>query len=426
MADHVTVIPSARRLMGSLRAMGYDAPTAIAELIDNSIDACATEIEITIRHHGEHSWLRVVDDGVGMTARRLDEAMRYGSRRGYGDEDLGAFGLGLKTGSLSQCRTLSVASRTTPKGRWSIRRWDLDRVAAHDQWRLERLAVRGAPAELVEPLRGRSGTSVLWQRLDRVSGYARPDGAAAGNAVESLAAEVEQHVGMVFHRFLEGRRGELPLTIRINGLAVQPWDPFARDEEATERLPVQSIRLRDGARVHRIRVRPYILPNQSQFSTPDAHAAAAGPNRWNRQQGLYIYRRDRLIQSGGWNRLRTLDEHSKLARMSLDIPPEADEAFRVNVSKMRVTLPVQLRPRLRTLISGVVARAQDVYRQRVRLLEGGAGPSRSGPGEGAGWRVANEWPLITEILERELAGHPELLDRVLLALANAKSTSAAA
>ena len=120
--------------------------------------------------------------------------------------------------------------------------------------------------------------------------------------------------------------------------------------------------------VHRVRVQPYILPSQHHFSSPQAHEDAAGPKRWNRSQGLYIYRRDRLIQSGGWSRLRTLDEHSKLARISLDIPPEADGAFRTDVAKMHVGLPEELRPQLRALIAGVVARAQDVYRQPVRLV----------------------------------------------------------
>src|SRR5687768_10576196 len=131
---HMTVIPSARRLMASLRDMGYDTPSAIADLIDNSIDANAATVDVTIADHGLASWVRIVDDGVGMTPRQLDEAMRYGSSRDYGMRDLGHFGLGLKTASLSQCRRLTVATRTTERGRIHIRRWDLDRVARVDAW----------------------------------------------------------------------------------------------------------------------------------------------------------------------------------------------------------------------------------------------------------------------------------------------------
>jgi hypothetical protein len=426
MTDHVTIIPSARRLMHSLRDMGYDAPSAIAELVDNSIDADATEIDITIHHAGRESWIRVADNGSGMTPRRLEEAMRYGSDRAYEEDDLGAFGLGLKTGSLSQCRCLSVASRTTVGGRWAIRRWDLDRIAEHDEWRLERIGARSAPPELTGPLRATGGTCVLLQRLDRVLGYARPDGGAADNALELLALELDEHLGMVFHRFLENPRGQVPLRIRINGRTVAPWDPFARDEPATRRLPAQSLRLRVSSRTHVVRMKPYVLPNQAQFSSPEAHAVAAGPNRWNRQQGLYIYRRDRLIQSGGWNRLRTLDEHSKLARIALDLPPDSDSEFRVNVSKMRVGLPAQIRPQLRALISGVVGEAQEVYRQRIQAV---ATPSSSVDGDSSGAdpnTLPELWPLITSVLERELADQPELLDRVLLALVNTRFPRVAA
>src|SRR3954470_12390663 len=102
--EHVTsvqtVVPSARRLMSSLRDIGYDLPAAVADLVDNSIDADARNINIDIQPEGAHSWIRVADDGIGMSRGRLEEAMRYGSARSYGDADLGAFGLGLKTASL--------------------------------------------------------------------------------------------------------------------------------------------------------------------------------------------------------------------------------------------------------------------------------------------------------------------------------------
>ena len=116
-------------------------------------------------------------------------------------------------------------------------------------------------------------------------------------------------------------------------------------------------------------MRPYVLPSQIQFSSPEAHAARRRPEAWNRQQGLYIYRGDRLIQSGGWNRLRTMDEHSKLARIALDIPAALEDLFQINVAKMRVALPDELRPQLAALAAGVVTVAQDAYRHRLRLVD---------------------------------------------------------
>lgn len=426
-----TVIPSARRLMSSLRDIGYDTPAAIADLVDNSIDAHARQVDVTVGYEGADSWIRIADDGIGMTRLELDEAMRYGSARNYRTTDLGHFGLGLKTASLSQCRRLTVAARSTPRSRIEIRRWDLDHVRATDAWKLQRLTPRACPGQLLEPLVGRSGTVVMWERLDRVLSYSRPNGCMAMGGLERAAAEIAEHLSMVFHRFLGAEGRHRPkLRISLDGCKLDPWDPYARSEPATQTLQSQWLTLEHGGERHRMRISAYILPNQIRFSSADAHARAAGPKRWNRQQGLYVYRHDRLIQSGGWNRLRTLDEHTKLARIALEIPRAADAAFQTNVSKMTVTLPESIRSDLRALISGVVIRAQDVYRQRVELLDGGgsceppADPDSPRNERTLGGRLADEWPMITAVLERELGSQPDVLRRVLVALANARSTEA--
>jgi hypothetical protein len=415
--------------MASLRDIGYDTPAAIADLVDNSIDADARTVDVTVGCAGEESWIRISDDGIGMTPRELDEAMRYGSRRDYRGDALGHFGLGLKTASLSQCRRLTVAARSTPRARIEIRRWDLDHVTATDAWALERLTPRECPARLLDPLIGISGTVVMWERLDRVLGYSRPDGSAAMAGLERVAAEISEHLSMVFHRFLgaDAGRGRARIRMSMDAVTLTAWDPFARGEPATQSLQPQSLAINHQGAKHRVRISPYILPNQIRFSSPEAHARAAGPKRWNRQQGLYVYRHDRMIQSGGWNRLRTLDEHTKLARISLDIPRGADGAFQTNVSKMNIILPESLRGDLRAVISGVVIRAQDVYRQRIEVLEGGAAgdadPKATSidPERTLGGRLADDWPMIAAVLERELGDQPELLRRVLVALANARS-----
>src|SRR5436309_10000514 len=121
------VIPSARRLIRSLRDMGYDAVQAVADLVDNSLEAGATHVDVVIEFDGSNSSVRITDNGEGMSTASLKEAMRFGSEREYSDEDLGKFGLGLKTASLSQCRKLIVASRSNPDRREiSAFCWDLN------------------------------------------------------------------------------------------------------------------------------------------------------------------------------------------------------------------------------------------------------------------------------------------------------------
>ncbi len=403
--------------MESLRDIGYDLSAAVADLVDNSLDADATSVEIDLVHDREGGWVRIADDGCGMTEGALDEAMRYGSSRSYGDSDLGHFGLGLKTASLSQARRLTVATRSTLRGPVRIRRWDLDLVAEIDDWQLERLTPARAPAHLVEPLRDRTGTVVLWERLDRLHTSRRHDGEAAANRLATAAREITDHLSMVFHRFLDGEAHSEPLELFVNGDRVRAWDPFARGERHTQILTEQRLALEHHGEEHTVVVRPHILPAQQLFSSAEAHDRAGGPNRWNRQQGLYIYRRDRLIQSGGWNRLRTLDEHAKLARIALDIPSGPDSAFRTNVAKMTVGLPETLRPALRALVAGVVARAQSSYRHRLRALP--APETREAP-TGRTVTIGDQWPQISEVLEQNLADQPELLDRILVALANVR------
>ena len=92
-------------------------------------------------------------------------------------------------------------------------------------------------------------------------------------------------------------------------------------------------------------MQPYILPTKGEFSSSDAFKRASGPANWNQQQGFYIYRADRMIQSGGWCGIRTRDEHTKLSRIELNFSPILDNAFKINVAKMRVQLPAQLKMR---------------------------------------------------------------------------------
>ena len=357
------VVPSARRLIKSLRDLGYDLQAAIADLVDNSITAEATNVKVETHWEGDDSWIRITDDGIGMTLGELREAMRFGTRRDYFDDDLGRFGLGLKAASLSQSSHLTVASRTTPTGRIHMAEWNLEHVEDSDRWEVLHPSPREVP-EAARPLDGKRGTVVLWRRLDRVFRYRIPDGKRAKADFDRLANEVAQHLAMVFHRFLSNEAGrELPLQISVDGNLVAPWDPFAQIEHATVAMPRQRLRFVHDSTKHVVDVYPFVLPTEAAFSSPAAHRRAAGPQLWNRQQGFYIYRNARLIQSGGWNRLRTADEHTKLARIRVELPANSEELFELNIAKTQVRIPSALRPSLGAVASGVARAAQDAYRR---------------------------------------------------------------
>jgi Histidine kinase-, DNA gyrase B-, and HSP90-like ATPase len=378
----IEVLPSAGRLVNSLRDLGYEAPEAVADLVDNSIAANARNVDITIEFAGADSWIRIADDGDGMNAGTITEAMRYGSHREYDDDDLGRFGLGLKTASMSQCRRLTVASRPSKQiARVEARQLDLDFVAERDAWDILILSADERPPEVVEPLHDHTGTVVLWEDLDRILNYKNPGSEWARQRLLSLAETLDLHLGMVFHRFLGGevpRRRKLRMT--INGTPIEPWDPFARSEKSTLALKAEELELNTPTGSGIVRLEPFVLPPKDSFSSEAAHRHAAGPDNWNRQQGFYIYRANRLIQSGGWSRMRTQDEHTKLARMALLFSPELDATLGINVAKMRVTLPPELKDLLGGPVAKTVARAQAVYRSK---------PEQASSGQGGGGRPSS-------------------------------------
>jgi len=366
MVEH-QVIPSARRLVTSLRDMGYDFSQAVADIVDNAIEAGATKIDIRVEFDGGNSWVRIADNGRGMNQAQLLEAMRFGSDREYSDTDLGRFGLGLKTASLSQCKRLTVASRRDPnRPAISGFSWDLDHVVRTNEWAVLPLDDSHTDQIARHPLQSGHGTVVVWNQLDRILGYKHPYGEAARSRLAYMTGELERHLAIVFHRFLPSGEASRNVVITINENTIEPWDPFCRTEVKTQTLQLDVRRVEHEGTTARVRLQPYILPHKDDFSSWDAFDKASGPKGWNQQQGFYIYRANRLIQSGGWSRLRKADEHTKLARIAVDFPPSLDAAFKVNVAKMRVQLPESIRDDVRKATAPIVTLAKNTYSRKSR------------------------------------------------------------
>lgn len=361
-----TITPSAARLTESLRDIGYDFPAAVADIVDNSIMAGAARVDILIEFDGANSSITIADDGDGMTANGLMEALRYGTRRAYMRGDLGRYGLGLKTASLSQCRSVTVVSRSKHvAARTAVRNLDLDLIADWDEWLIVEPVRDNAVDRAREWLGDGAGTVVIWRKLDRVLPEARPDGGWARRRLEGLASKTREHLGIVFHRFLEDADGR-DLVISVNGEKVQAWNPFALNEPACTELPTQRFEIVVGEVAGTVNLRRFVLPARDRFSSPAQFERMSGPLNWNRQQGLYIYRANRLVQWGGWNGIRGIDEHTKLARAALEFDTDLDVAFNINVAKMRVAIPPQLRQMLVRPINELCGQADDTYRKASR------------------------------------------------------------
>ncbi len=362
-SDSELLGPRADSLMEAMRATGYSLADAIADLVDNSITAKARNVWIEFYWNGSESWASVLDDGRGMSDDALREAMRLSSRNPLeprDPSDLGRFGLGLKTASLSQCRCFTVISAEA-KNCESSRRWDLDHLAVTRDWTLLR-----NPTQLGLSLAGHlrdldHGTMVLWEKLDRLVGdAAAADSTARSHFLLNVKA-VEDHIRMTFHRLMTGPGR---VAIWFNQNKVTPWDPFLVSEEATQALPAEAL----GSPGTPVVVEPYVLPHHSRLSE-ETRKAAAGPKGWNAHQGFYVYRNHRLLIAGDWLDLGFRQkEHYKLARILVDLPNSMDQDWSIDVRKSKARPPARLRADLLRIAKVTRERAVAVYRHRGKAL----------------------------------------------------------
>lgn len=361
----IEVAPSAARLTGSLRDIGYDFMTAVADLVDNSIAAGASRINVYTQFVPQGSYVLISDDGSGMSQRELMEALRFGTRRNYGKNELGRFGLGLKTGSFSQCRRLTVVTRTAPtRARFNVMTLDLNRIARTDTWDITANESSPAIERAKDLLRESPGTVVVWEDLDRVLPERYAETGWGRRRLRSLADRTADHLAMVFHRFIAGGVADRSeVVICVDEAKLEAWDPFAPDEHERVVLSEQVFEVEKEGGSSEVRFRGVVLPARDRFSSHEQFERLSGPQKWNRQQGLYIYRAGRLIQHGGWSGLRGIDEHTKLARAAVDFDTDLDEAFQINVAKMRVELPPAVRQMLERPVHELCVLADDAYRR---------------------------------------------------------------
>lgn len=345
--------PVAPMLMQSLRAVGYTTPAALADLVDNSIAAGARTVAIRFSS-SEKPFVAITDDGAGMDGPALVSAMRFGSRdprdlrTGF---DLGRFGLGLKTASLSQCRRLTVASLTGSG--LEIATWDLDECERHQSWWLGRPDGSEIPQEILDLLTAQGrGTAVIWQMLDRL---AATGGSDPRKAIETALDDSADHLALAFHRFLTGElNGAFDIT--INGRSLPKLDPFLEGHARGQTLHSESFPV-DG---HKVKVSPFVLPFPSRLK-PMELDRAGGRESLKTGHGFYVYRGGRLVVPGGWFRIVPSDELIRLARVRVDVPVELDHLWKIDIRKTIAEPPAALRPHLKRIVGDVTLRSRRVY-----------------------------------------------------------------
>ena len=356
------VMPYAPILVESTRSIGYSFEAAVADIIDNSISAAATEVRICFSSK-DPQWLCIEDDGWGMTPEELENAMRYGSQSSTDTrrkDDLGRFGLGLKMASMSQCRKVTVISKKD--GITCAACWDLDYIIRQENWSLQffpESEIEEMPGYLYLKLK-ESGTVVIWEEFDRL----RQGASKVQKAFDEKIELTRKHISLVFHRFLNDENPKNRLAMYFNGEAVKGIDPFLTKHPATQPLSEQVLRIASDE----IRVKPYVLPYVSKLSKQDI-AAIGGKEELRQQQGFYIYRNKRLIIWGTWFRLIKHNELGKLARVRVDIPNSLDHIWEIDIKKSRASLPHFIKKNLVDIVENTVGRSERVYKYRGRNVQ---------------------------------------------------------
>ena len=341
----VDLPPYAPTLMESTRAIGYSIEAAIADIIDNSIAAKASRIDIDFFPIGQ-SYISILDNGTGMLEDELISAMQYGSRNPLEErdaDDLGRYGLGMKTASLSQCRVLTVLSKK--EGCFSGAQWNLNHIQKTESWSLLIIPFEEAKSypSFSKLNEYENGTLIIWQDLDKFA-VGESDIAEAFSRKMSL---IREHLSLVFHRYLSGEPGLKKLDIKMNEESVEPQDPFL-SKKSTQLMDSEPIIVRG----QKVVVTPYILPHTSKLTQKELKALG-GKDGLRKNQGFYVYRNKRLLVWGSWFRLMRQGDLSKLARVQVDIPNSLDDLWTLDIKKSTATPPEEVRKNLAIIVEKI-------------------------------------------------------------------------
>ena len=337
----------AMALITGLRAIGYNFSTAVADIIDNSVSACASEIKIYSDPLETEPYFCILDNGCGMNGKELDNAMLPGSDRENKEDsklELGRFGLGLKSASLSQCREFTVASKKYGKIR--AMSFDLDVIEKENKLMLKQLNAEEIEClpQISELDTYETGTLVVWTKFDKIEGLAKN----FEDSFRSVVAESKKHVELVFHRFYS------KISIYYNDKRIEKRDPFLLDSVGRQQTGRTSNIVIDGSEIVVI---PYTLPFANTL-TSEEKALLGNPKSIFDEQGFYLYRNERLISWGSWMHMGIRSELNKLARIQVDIPSTLDSVWMLDVKKSSAKIPDKIKDRIKMAVEDSIVRSK--------------------------------------------------------------------
>lgn len=312
--ERIKLAPNA----GLVKSLGanHTLESAIADLVDNSIDAGATRVSIRLLTHNDRlTQVEVLDNGEGMDAASANAAMTIGHQRAYAEGDLGHFGMGLKAASFGHSDVLTVWATSygaTPVGR-RIRRTDFSKDFTCEVLSADAAHERAAERQVVTG--SEEGTSIVWTDVRNAYRGRNPDEARSWLSTRNEA--LRSHLGVTFHRLIAVKRlridvliDEVGEALAGPGIPILPIDPFGYAKSGHPEYPKDLIA---KAGETRVKLRCHVWPAKS-----DVTGFRIGTKGGEQFQGFYIYRNDRLLQIGGWSDTATPTPARQLARVVLE------------------------------------------------------------------------------------------------------------
>lgn len=367
------------RVLRGLSKIGYSPVEAILDLVDNSVSAGATVIDISLETRTEASdsgrgrpkvkleKVRILDNGCGMSKQLLLNALSLGSDPShYTPGTLSKFGLGMKSASGSLGQQLRVTTQAVNELA-VLGVLDQDEIAAAKKY----ICQVGQPDEA--PISGASGTEILIVKLH--------DDLPAQSEIRS---ELERMLGLTYYYFLTKPQAGGRIEINLCGKPVIPFDPLFETELTDDALMEENSW--DGCSVmwlckpRSIQITDRIsakftvthLPHPPSVKDAGLMTQKECRDKYDigaKQYGIYVYRNERLIGRAVDFGLIPRDQDLYSYRARLTITDTADEALRIDVAKSQIQLSEVARDQLTEIVRETVRKSKAAWSRAKSIAE---------------------------------------------------------
>jgi len=356
--DYVSIVPTSK-FYYSFRNLGYNNYEALADIVDNSLDPDVNSKNVWIEVSKNMDVITISDDGSGMSLDELNDAIQPGSEgRIITNHDLGLFGCGLKSASLSMGKRFRIITKKE-EDNFYIADFDLDRF--------EQAGKPVVPISVCSETEinffnsktnnSKTGTVIIIDKLDRIK----------NKQLHQFTNILGNHLSEIY-RYIISDSDEI--SIHINGKKLESADTMlissGESELFNKDVPNQiyDFKFKDNGRDIdlKLKIKIYYIKNKSK-------EVSKVNGRNMRNQGFYVLRNNRqIIRASSLDGVFTRHPSLNGFRAELFFGSEYDEFFDVSLQKKEIVLPQGLSDKIQSLVEPILKsiKATDTLEDRRR------------------------------------------------------------